>query len=297
MARGTQHRKRRPTANARPGGVAAAAPKPEGRKKPPQWQEQLFFARLRSHARWAYAVLAVLFLLTFALLGVGSGSSGISDALSSAFHFGSSGGTDLAKLEQAANSKPKDVKAWRALATGYEQKVRTADAVSALQHLSQLQPKDTDVLQELASQQTTLVRNYSNDVTAASSLAGLSTSSSSFQLPSTTALGKAAAGVADPIDSAVQQSASTAQSTAQSKLTLTEQAAEGTFKKLAALTPKDATAQIQLGQAAQSAGDAASAIKAYKAFLKLAPTDPLAPTVKQVLKSLSGSSTAATSGG
>ena len=169
--------------------------------------------------------------------------------------------------------------------------------MSALQHLSQLQPKDTDVLQELAAQQTTLVRNYSNDVTAASSLAGLSTSSSSFQLPSTTALGKAAAGVADPIDSAVQQSASTAQSTAQSKLTLTEKAAEGTFKKLAALTPKDATAQIQLGQAAQSAGDAATAIKAYKAFLKLAPTDPLAPTVKQVLKSLSGSSTAATSGG
>jgi Flp pilus assembly protein TadD len=239
----------------------------------------------------------VLFLLTFALLGVGSGSSGISDALSSAFHFGSGGGTDIAKLERATAAKPKDVKAWRDLATAYEQKTRTADAVAALQQLSLLQPRNANVLQELASQQTTLVNTYSNDASAASSIAGLSASSASFQPPPTTALGKATASLADPIDSAIQQSASTAQSTAQGKLTQAQQAAETTYQKLAALTPKDATAQIQLGQAAQAAGDTATAKSAFTAFLKLAPTDPLAPRVKQVLKSLSGSSTGATSGG
>ena len=189
------------------------------------------------------------------------------------------------------------MKAWRDLATGYEQKLRTADAVSALQHLSSLQPKDTNVLQELASQQTTLVRNYSNDATVASSITGLAPSSSSFQPAPATPLGKASASLTDPIASAVQQSSATAQGTAQSKLTVVEQATEATYKKLATLTPNDATAQIQLGQAAQSAGDTATAKAAYNAFLKLAPADPLAPRVKQVLKALSGSPAVATSGG
>jgi CDP-diacylglycerol--glycerol-3-phosphate 3-phosphatidyltransferase len=69
VARGTQHRKRRTGANAR---TAAVAARPR-RDKPPQWQEQLFFQRLRLHAKWAYVVLAVAFAATFALLGVGSG--------------------------------------------------------------------------------------------------------------------------------------------------------------------------------------------------------------------------------
>src|SRR5205807_8138263 len=94
VARGTQHRKRRPAANAR--AAAVAAPK---RQKPPQWQEQLFFQRLRNHAKWAYVGLAVAFMLGFVLLGVGSGSTGISDVLQNAFHFGSHGGTSISKLQ------------------------------------------------------------------------------------------------------------------------------------------------------------------------------------------------------
>ena len=43
MARGTQHRKRRPAQNARASAVAATPHK----QRPPQWQEELFFQRLR----------------------------------------------------------------------------------------------------------------------------------------------------------------------------------------------------------------------------------------------------------
>ena len=76
MARGTQHRKRRPPANARVAASTAAKPK---RPKRPAYEEQLFFGRLRGHAKWMFVLLAVVFALSFVFLGVGSGSTGISD--------------------------------------------------------------------------------------------------------------------------------------------------------------------------------------------------------------------------
>ena len=60
MARGTQHRKRRPAQNAR--AAAVAAPARKQKDKTPQWQDELFFSRLRNHAKWAYVFLAVAFV-------------------------------------------------------------------------------------------------------------------------------------------------------------------------------------------------------------------------------------------
>ena len=62
--------------------------------------------------------------------------------------------------------------------------------------------------------------------------------------------------------------------------------AESTYKKLAALSPTDASAQVQLGQAARAANDTATAIAAYRKFLQRAPSGPLARQVRQVLKAL-----------
>ena len=60
------------------------------------------------------------------LLGVGSGSSGLTDAFQSAFNFGSNGGTSISKLERNTQKHPGDATAWRDLATAYEQKQRDA---------------------------------------------------------------------------------------------------------------------------------------------------------------------------
>ena len=54
MARGTQHRKRRPAANARVAQPAAASR--SGRSRP-SWEDQLFFSRLRAHAKWVFVFL------------------------------------------------------------------------------------------------------------------------------------------------------------------------------------------------------------------------------------------------
>jgi cytochrome c-type biogenesis protein CcmH/NrfG len=286
VARGTQHRKRRTGANARTAAVAA----PPRRAKTPQWQEQLFFQRLRLHAKWAYVLLAVAFAATFALLGVGSGSTGISDAFQNLFSNNGGSGTSISSLQHKVAKHPLNANAWRDLATAYEQKQRTQDAVNALERYSALRPKDQGALAELAAQYTTLAQTYASDYTSAQSVAALQSSPGSvFAPPATSPFGKAfndPAALKDPIANAVQTVTSTKTSTAYAQYQTAQRNAESAYKKVAKLNPDDATTQIQLGQTAQAAGDTKTAIAAYKRFLKLAPTDPYAGQIKQQLKSL-----------
>jgi tetratricopeptide (TPR) repeat protein len=287
VARGTQHRKRRPAPDARTAAVAGRR-----KQKPPQWQEELFFQRLRNHAKWMFVLLALAFGVGFVFFGVGSGSTGISDILQNALNFGSSSGTSISSLVKKTDKHPQDAKSWRDLATAYEQKQRTQDAVNALERYSALRPKDQGALAELASQYGTLATNYSNDyANAQQAAAAQSSPGAAFAPGAGTPFGKAfndPNALQDPIAAAVQSLSSTQQSTAYTNYQTAQTNAENAYKRLSALTPSDATTQIQLGQAAQAANDTKVAIAAYKKFLKLAPSDPLAPQVKKVLKSLAG---------
>jgi tetratricopeptide (TPR) repeat protein len=283
VARGTQHRKRRPAQNARPAAVEA----PRKKQKPPQWQEELFFQRLRNHAKWAYVFLAAAFLATFVLLGVGSGSNGLSDLFQNAFHFGTSGGTSIGKLQSKVDKHPQDATAWRDLATAYEQKHRPADAVTALTRYTVLRPKDGTAYTELASQYSALAQTYATDYSNAQLEAATAGPATAFAPPTSTTFGKIFAdpqGLQDPISNLIDTQATAKQQAALANYQSVQSKAEDAFKKLAKLTPNDVTVQYQLGQAAQSAGDYATAAAAYARFLKLAPTDVDAPQVKALLK-------------
>lgn len=281
MARGTQHRKRRPAQNAR--AAAVAAPK---KQKAPQWQEELFFSRLRNHAKWAYVGLAVAFVLGFVLLGVGSGSTGLSDVFQSAFNFGS-GGTSIGSLERKVAKQPQNATAWRDLATAYEQKQRTSDAVNALERFTALRPKNQDALGELASQYSTLSQTYAADYQAAQASASAASPGTTFAPAASTTFGKIfndPNGLQDPIGAVISTQAQQRAQTALASYQGAQQKAESTLKKLAKLAPKDVTVQYQLGQASQQAGDYKGAVAAYTRFLQLAPNDVDAPQVKQLLK-------------
>jgi len=251
------------------------------------------------HAKWAFVFLAFVFAVGFVFFGVGSGSTGISDALQNAFHFGGGGGTSISKLEKKTTQHPKDATAWRDLATAYEQKQRTQDAVNALERYTALRPKDQGALSELAAQYGNLAQTYSRDYSAAQlEAAGQLSPGAAFAPPATTPFGKAfgdSGALKDPISAAVQSLVTSKQQTALQNYTQSQRDAENVYRRLVDLNPKDATTQIQLGQAAQAAQDPTTAAAAYKAFLKLAPNDPLAPQVKKALKTLTGSA-AATSG-
>jgi len=261
------------------------------RQKPPQWQEELFFQRLRNHAKGIFVLLALVFALSFVFLGVGSGSTGITDALQNAFNFGGTGGgASTSKLLSKATKNPKDASAWRDLATAYEQKQQTQNAVNALERYIALRPKDQGALGELAAQYGTLATTYSNDYAAAQqAMAEQESPAAAFSPPSSSPLGKAFAdptALKDPISAAVATLASNRQQTAYANYQGAQRSAENAYKKLVALNRSDATSQLQLGQAAQAAQDPTTAIAAFETFLKLAPTDPLAAQVRQALKSL-----------
>jgi cytochrome c-type biogenesis protein CcmH/NrfG len=288
VARGTQHRKRRTGPNAKAPAPAVAAPR---KQHPPQWQEQLFFQRLRVHAKWAFVLLAFVFALGFVFLGIGSGSNGITDALQNAFNFGKgSGGASISSLEHKTQKHPRDATAWRDLATAYETKQRTSDAIRALEQYTLLRPKDTSAYAELATEYTTQAQTYAQQYQSTQAdVSAVNLPSSTFAPPSTSPLGQAyssAAGLKDPIGAAVQSVNSTAQQAAYTGYTTAQQNAEKAYQKLVKLTPNDANAQLELGQAAQNAGDTTGAVAAYKKFLKLSPNDTYAPQVKAALKQL-----------
>jgi len=236
-----------------------------------------------------FVLLALVFAVGFVVFGVGSGSTGISSALQNAFNFGGSNGPSLSSLQHKAAKSPQDATAWRDLATAYEEKHRTSDAITALVHYTKLRPKDQPALQELASQYTTLAGDYSSQAQLVEATAQSADPFSTIAPPGTTPLGKAFASTTelqDPIAAAVSQQSTTQATTLFEKLNAAAQKAEDAYKKLAKLAPNDASNQIQLGQAAQAASDTKTAVAAYRRFLKLAPGDPLAPQVRAQLKQL-----------
>jgi len=211
---------------------------------------------------WLVLVTVLVLAIAWAV-GSGSRSSGIAlvtspvvtaaqptttDATASQNAFAYTGGSENElKAKLAAN--PQDSQAWRDLATFYEQKQQTKQAIGALSRYVALRPNDQGALAELGNQWGTIATGYSNDYTAAG------------QSP------------------AKKQAAYSHYLTA-------ERNAETAYKKLVRLDPSDATTQLQLGQAAQSAADKAVARAAFLTFLRLTPNDPIAPQVRQTLRSL-----------
>lgn len=251
-------------------------------------EDTMFFPKLRSHAKWVFILLAVVFATSFVFLGVGSGSSGIGDLLRGNFHIfggGSSSSTSVSGAQKRIQKNPKDATAYHDLARAYETKGDTAKAIDALNTYTRLRPKDTSALTELAGQYLSQADGARQQaIVAQSSL----TSASLFSpLPVTGKLGTALG--QNPITEASTSGAQTAFTTAYQKMQTAYSAAAGAYKRLAKQTPNDPTVQLQLASTAESSNDAKTAITAYKRFLKLAPDDPSAPSVKQHLKQLQAS--------
>jgi len=234
----------------------------------------------------------VAFALGFVLLGVGSGSTGLSDIFQNAFNIGGGGGTSISKLEGKVTKHPQDATSWRDLATAYETKHRTQDAINALERYTALRPKDASALSELASQYTTVAQSYAVDYQSAQADAQLASPSSVLSPSADTLFPK---GLTDPIGSVAASAAQTRAQTAFTNYQGAQQSAESTLQRLAKLTPKDVTVQYQLGQAASAAGDPKTAVKAYETFLKLAPNDVDAAAVKNLLKAAKAQAASASS--
>jgi hypothetical protein len=245
---------------------------------------------MRRKAKFVYFLLAILFALTFAFLGVGSGSnSGLSDLFRNINIFGSGGGTSVSSAQKEIQKHPNSPKGYRDLATAYEAKNDTAAAITALQQYVALKKKDGKALSELAGLQLTQAADYQNQYGNAYQIQRQASPSASF-LPTGklgTALGT------NPIEQAQSSLAGQTASDLYQRMSLSYANAVATYQQLAKLQPNNPDAQFQLGNTAQTAAQITgsptfnlTAVTAYKAYVKLNPDAATAAQVRQLIKQL-----------
>jgi hypothetical protein len=259
MARAATKSGKRPQQNAR------QPQKRPSRRQLSATEQTLFFTRLRTHAKWAFVLLAAIFMLGFVGLGVGSGS-GVD--FSSLWHRGGGGGPSISKALQRTEKNPADAKAWLDLSNAYTSKSRTADAINALTTYTALRPKDRKALGDLVSLQATNAQNLQQNQAILQYKGQAAFLSAAIPAPSTP-VGKAVA--SDPIQQATQGYAQTAANDASLQTQTAWSSAIATAKKLADLAPKDVGAQSTLLNTAQLANDVPTQILAYKRLAKLQP--------------------------
>lgn len=235
--------------------------------------------KLRRHAKWAYVVLAVLFAATFAAVGVGSGSNGLSQLFSGIFG-GSGNGTSVASAQAEIKNHP--AKGYRDLARAYEGKGETASAVAALQSYVGLKPKDALAWSELGGQQLALGSKYSSRYQRLQQ-AQQQANPGQALLPAGT-LGQILG--SNPIQQLSSQKSS-ALLTQYSQQASTEYgAALQSYQKAAKLKPHDAQSQYNVAQAAQAVGQYQIEVAALKKYLVLYPSSPQKSQIKSLIKSL-----------
>jgi tetratricopeptide (TPR) repeat protein len=264
---------------------------PKKKQAPPSWEEQLFFSRLRRHAKWVYVFLAVAFAAGFIFLGVGSGSTGISDILRGNFFGGSSSSTSsqITDAQKTVAAHPNDIEAYLNLSSLYQQDQRTDKAIATLETASRRDPKNLDVLNSLAGIYRRKAENALN--TAAEAQAALAANNATPPgVSPSSQLGQALA--SDPVSKALSQKASETFVT----MTTAFSRAQDAYKRVATAargTPQEANAQLQLGSVAIESlrlsgqpTDAETAAAAFRRYLKLEPAGTNAAQARQTLAQL-----------
>ena len=248
-----------------------------------RYEDTLFFNRLRTHAKWVFVLLIIVFGLGFVLLGVGSS--------------GSASATSSAASAAAAATAPRSASRWmprprtrrtpRPEGSGHrlrgEVRLRGGGVgLAAVQPAAAEGRRRTDPLRAGSH---AAAPGPGNEARASSSPHS-STQPSTFGPPATSPLGRALGSLSDPIGQAAGSSALTAFQNALAAYQQTSTQLVSAYKKLVKLQPTDPSVRIQLAQPAEAAGDYATAIAAYRQLIRLAPDDPSVPQAKAKIKEL-----------
>jgi regulator of sirC expression with transglutaminase-like and TPR domain len=264
--------------------------KPQAKRKQraaPSWEEQLFFSRLRRHAKSMYILLALVFAVGFVAFGVGSGSTGLSDVLNGHFFGGGGSGTSSqVKDDQKKIARnPKNIEAYLDLAGVYQQDQRNAEAIATLKRAVKVAPNNFDVLNRVGSVYSAQAEQLVLQYQGAQNALGEAAVTPPFADPSSTFAQQFSQ---DPLTQSLQTKVNQAQSKALSAL----QKVERTYQRAAraaAGTSNEPGAQLQVANVALRINDVKTAIAAYKRYLKLAPNGPNAAAVRQTIRQLQAS--------
>lgn len=233
--------------------------------------------------------MAGAFALSFIVLGVGSGSTGIGQVIDSFFSGSSASGSSLSSLEHQTVLHPKSATAWLNYANQLEDDHQDDEAIAALTQYTKLRPSDQNELLELAGLDYERAVAWDTLYSETQSLEQAIDPSSAISPASTSPLGKALAALpTDPTSQAVSTEVGGDASSEYSKLVGYLSNRVTVYQKIVALTPGNAVNEYSLGQAAYQAAEVPVAIAAYKKFLKLAPDNSLAADARQAIATLKG---------
>ena len=248
----------------------------------------MFFPKLRKRAKWVFLALAVLFALSVVFFGVGTGIPGANpwDAIQGLFEErrAAGGGPSVEDAQKRVEENPKDAKARLDLANALQAEGRRVDAIAQLEIYTEMKPRDTNALQQLAALYDAQATAAQDEAIDAQLEAQRHTFPESFAPPEQRRIREEISG--GPIAETVSSQAGERVGVAYQKMQAAYTKEASVYRKLTQIIPDDQLLHLQLGQASQFAGDTKGAIAAYKRFLALAPDDPNAPIVRQEIKRL-----------
>ena len=250
--------------------------------------QDLFFVRLRRHQKWVYAVLAVVFALSFVLVGVGSGNGGGLQQLYNGI-FGGNGASSVSKAQDEVKKDP--AKGYRLLATAYEQQGNPALAVSALQNYLAVKKTDANSWGELAGLELSTGGRAASQYRQAQQAQQAADPSAPF-LPGG-GLGSAVG--QNPTYSAASQEAARRTSVLYQKAVSAFQLAVTGYQRASKLRPRNATFLQGLASAAENAGNGTLAADTLRRYLKLYPNAPQKKQIEAQIKALTQSTPTASS--
>lgn len=253
------------------------------RKAEKSLEDQLFFNRLRGHAKWVFVLLAVVFGMSFVFLGVGSGNASLGDVFSNIF--GGSSGASIEKLQKKLAENPSSKIALTDLAQALERDGRTDEAIAVYRTYLVSKPKDVEILSNLAQLHQTRAAVAANDANLALRAASLAAPAAQFR-PGGGALGQALGSFIDPLAQAESTDAESRYREAVARYTAANKDALGVYKRLSALSPNDSSALLRYAQAAEGAQDFKTAAAVYATFVKRFPDDPLAADARKRIMQL-----------
>jgi tetratricopeptide (TPR) repeat protein len=250
--------------------------------------QQLFFVKLRRSQKWLFALLALVFAVTFAGVGVGSGGGGLSQLYTGLF--GGGGGNSISKAQEEVKKDP--AKGYRQLATAYETNGQNDQAKQALTSYLAIKKKDANAWSELGSLELADGNQFATQYQSAQAAAQASDPSAPFQPTGTLA---SAVGTNAAFSQASQQASSAASNLYQQAIGAYGRAVTD-YQTAAKLQPHNPAALEVLASTAISAGNVPVAVKSLKTYLKRFPNAADRSRVQAELKQLQKSQPTVSSG-